>query len=98
MIAAAYTNPNWDGKENAEKRKEYISDINRHFNAAITRIYYPQGTPEERQEIDWDNPFYAAHRREIERTKGLFTQAQGDRPIGEILAERNGHGIDQLET
>jgi len=100
MIAACYTNPNWDGKDNAEKRKEYIRDINKHFNSAITRIYYPKGTPEETQEIDWDNPFFAAHKREIARTNELFRNMQGERPIGEILAERsNGHReIDQLEA
>jgi len=96
MVAAAYTNPNWDGKENAEKRKEYITDINRHFNNAISRIYYPKGAPE--PDVDWSDPFFAAHKREIERTKDLFASVQGNRPIGEILKERNGHGIDQLEA
>lgn len=83
MIAAAYTNPNWDGKENAEKRSEYIRDINKHFNAAITRIYYPDGPKE--QEIDWDNPFYAAHKREIERTRELINGQLQGRTAGEVL-------------
>jgi hypothetical protein len=82
MIAAAYTNPNWDGKDNAEKRKEYIKDLNRHFNTAIARIYDPR--PQE-PEIDWDNPFYAAHKREIERTKERLQMQIEGKTAGEIL-------------
>jgi hypothetical protein len=82
MIAAAYSNPNWDGKDNAEKRKEYIKDLNRHFNTAIARIYDPK--PQE-PEIDWTNPFYAAHKREIERTRERLQMQIEGKTAGEIL-------------
>lgn len=82
MIAAAYANPNWDGKDNAEKRKEYIKELNRHFNTAIARIYEPK--PVE-PEIDWDNPFYAAHKREIERTRERLQMQIEGKTAGEIL-------------
>jgi len=85
MIAAAYSNPNWDSKENQEKRKEYLKDLNRHFNNAISRVYEPKGKPE--PEIDWNNPFYAAHKREIERTKERFQLQIEGKTAGEILEE-----------
>jgi uncharacterized protein YnzC (UPF0291/DUF896 family) len=104
MIAASYSNPNWDGKENAQKRQEYLKELNRHFNNAITRLYYPDGE-QAGQDVDWDNPFYAAHRREMARTKELFEWAQDGKTAGEILElaeerkkRRGDSEIDQLET
>lgn len=102
MVAASYSNPNWDGKDNASKREEYLRELNRHFNDAITAIYYPK---EREQEVDWNNPFFAAHRREMERTKERFSEILGhdigDKTAGEVLeAEQNGAGrhddIDQI--
>jgi hypothetical protein len=92
MIAACYANPNWDGKDNADKRNEYLKDINRHFNDAITAIYYPEG--QKAQEVDWSNPFFAAHRREMLRTKEMFEQATG-KSLGEVLEDEK--GLDQLQ-
>ena len=83
MIAAAYSNPNWDGKDNAEKRQEYLKDLNRHFNQVITRIYEPKGAKE--PEIDWDNPFYAAHKREIAKTRERLQMQIEGKTAGEIL-------------
>ena len=99
MIAACYSNPNWDTKENAEARKEYLRQLNEHFNQAIDRIHNPEGPVE--ADIDWRNPFYAAHKREMERTREAFALALGKRgqTAGDVLAaeERNGHGdVDQI--
>ena len=100
MIAACYANPNWDGKDNSEKRKEYLQQLNEHFNQALDKIHNPQGPVE--ADVDWDNPFYAAHKREIARTQEAFKLQLGERgqTAGDLLAaeqERNGHGeVDQL--
>lgn len=96
MIAACYSNPNWDGKDNADKRKQYLDDINRHFNQAITAIYYPDGPRE--ADVDWDNPFFAAHKREIERTKVMFAEALGQdgKTAGDLLEEEQAREVDQL--
>lgn len=97
MIAACYSNPNWDGKDNADKRKQYLDDINRHFNQAITAIYYPDGPRE--AAVDWDNPFFAAHKREIERTKVMFAEAMGQqdgKTAGDLLEEEQAREVDQL--
>ena len=95
MIAACYANPNWDGKDNAEKRNDYLKDLNRHFNEAITAIYYPDRPREQR--IDWSNPFFAAHRREMLRTKKLFEEATG-KTLGDVIEDErlsSDSGIDQ---
>jgi len=103
MIAAAYSNPNWDSKENQEKRKQYLEDLNRHFNQAIVSVYAPKSKLKE-QNIDWNNPFYAAHKREIEKTKQRFQWAIEGKTAGEVLEleeekkkRRNGqeHEYDQ---
>ena len=103
MIAACYSNPNWDGKDNAEKRKEYLKSINDHFNQAITAIYHPGGPRE--VDVDWDNPFFAAHKREIARTRAMFAEAMGEDDIAAVekLAteeastngDRRGEDLDQ---
>jgi len=99
MIAACYSNPNWDGKDNAENRKEYLRQLNEHFNQAIDKIHNPQEAVG--ADVDWKNPFYAAHKREIARTREAFALALGERgqTAGDVLAaeERNGHGdVDQI--
>jgi hypothetical protein len=90
MIAACYSNPNWDGKDNADKRKQYLEDLNEHFNKAITAIYYPDGPRE--ADVDWDNPFFAAHKREIERTRTLLVEQFGEKgqTAGEVLEAEQG--------
>ncbi len=95
MIASCYANPNWDGKDNADKRSQYLKDINVHFNRAITALYAPRDRRE--VDVDWDNPFFAAHKREIERTKALFDQAKlkgatAGEAVDRELAEQNGRG------
>jgi hypothetical protein len=96
MIAACYSNPSWDGKDNADKRKQYLDDLNAHFNKAITAIYYPGGPHE--VDVDWDNPFFAAHKREIERTKIMFAEAMGEKDMAAVekLAEEEA-SVDQAE-
>jgi len=99
MISACYSNPNWDGKDNAEKRNEYLRELNRHFNSAITAIYYPEGP--KAQEIDWSNPFFAAHKREIARTKRLFAEAQGKTMqdvIDDEKAKEDQFAVDQSDN
>jgi hypothetical protein len=95
MIVACYSNPNWDGKENAEKRNEYLKDLNQHFNNAITSIYYPD--EQKVQVIDWSDPFFAAHRREMLRTKELFERATG-KTLGDVIEDekqQDDSGVDQ---
>jgi hypothetical protein len=77
MIAALFANPNWDG-DNAEKRTQQIQTLNEHFNKAIESIYFPKGVE---PDIDWDNPFYAAAKRGLEKTRqkyGITGKSMGE--------------------
>jgi len=65
MISALFANPNWDG-ENSDKRTAYIQNLNQHFNKAIELLYYPEGVD---PDIDWNNPFYAAALRGLDKTR-----------------------------
>ena len=101
MVAACYANPNWDGKDNADKREEYLRKLNEHFNQAITSVYHPEGVKE--PDIDWDNPFFAAHKREMARTKKLFAEAlraegktAGDLLEAEQSSNGRGEDLDQI--
>jgi hypothetical protein len=98
MIAACYSNPNWDGKDNSSKREEYLKKLNEHFNQAITAVYAPPDKKRDEQDVDWDNPFFAAHKREIEKTKAAMRLVLDDqgKTAGELLAGQeasdNGRG------
>lgn len=77
MVSALFSNPNWDG-ENADKRTQYIQDLNGHFNKAIELLYYPEGAE---PDIDWNNPFYSAARRGLEKTRqklGVSGKSMGE--------------------
>lgn len=67
MIAALFSNPNWDQKDS--KREDQIRDLNNHFNRAIELLYYPK---DKEPDIDWNNPFYAAARRGLEKTRQKY--------------------------
>jgi intergrase/recombinase len=65
MISALFANSNWDG-DNSQARADHIKELNRHFNDAIELVYFPQGQADD---IDWKNPFYAAARRGLQKTR-----------------------------
>lgn len=79
MITALFANPNWDG-ENATKRTEHIRELNLHFNKAIELVYYPEG---KEVDIDWSNPFYAAAKRGIEKTRQKY--GISGKSMGEVI-------------
>jgi hypothetical protein len=66
MITALFQNPNWDGEENVAKRTSQIESYNEHFNKAIELVYHPERAE---PDIDWSNPFWAAAKRGLEKTR-----------------------------
>jgi hypothetical protein len=68
MISALFANSNWDG-DNAQARADHIKELNRHFNDAIQLVYFPEGVQED---IDWNNPFFAAHKRSLQKARIKF--------------------------
>lgn len=76
LIASLYANSNFGGEEGSEARAESIRELEKHFNKAITLVYYPNAYKQ--QEIDWKNPFWKAAKRSQERMAKLMEQLSGD--------------------
>jgi len=58
MIAAMYSNPNWDDKENDRPGK--MKEIEKEFARAMEAVYDPQSS---KTDIDWNHPFWKAAAR-----------------------------------
>jgi hypothetical protein len=92
MITALYANPNWDG-ENAEKRVEQIRELNQHFNRAIELVYFPESAE---PEIDWSNPFYAAAKRGLQKTREKLGIA--GKSMGEVIELTTAQDQEQIRA
>lgn len=73
MTAALFANPNWDDSKN--DREGRLKELNENYDQAITAIYFPD--KKDGDEIDWDNPFYAAAKRGLERTRQQLGLEEG---------------------
>jgi hypothetical protein len=82
MVAALYSNPNWDDEKN--DRTARIKELNKHYNETIERIYHPERFKE--KDIDWSNPFWQAHRRSMQRTRERFGLANADLTMQDVIA------------
>lgn len=102
MIAALYSNPNWD--EEKADREARIQELNQNFNEAIELVYYPE---KREKEIDWSNPFYAAAKRGLEKTREKYGMDDPERKMGELVQveidkdqsearQKSRKGIDQI--
>lgn len=78
IIAALYANSNFSGEEGGEARADSIKSLDRHFNKAITSVYYPNAYKE--KDIDWSNPFWQAAKRSQERMAKLMESLEGTSP------------------
>lgn len=81
MVAALYSNPNWDDEKN--DRQGRIKELNKHFNEAIERVYHPERFKE--VDIDWSNPFWQAHLRSIQRTRERFGVANREITMQNVI-------------
>lgn len=92
MISALFANTNWDDEKN--DRVSRITELNENFDNAIELIYYPEGRKED--EIDWDNPFYAAAKRGLQKTRERYG-LDGDKSMEEVV-EHEEQDPKQLEA
>jgi hypothetical protein len=97
MVAALYSNPNWDDEKN--DRTARIKELNKHYNETIERIYHPERFKE--IDIDWDNPFWQAHRRSIQRTRERFGLSNRELSMQDVIAAEDQEkaklrAVDQL--
>lgn len=101
MVAALYSNPNWDDEKN--DRPKQIEALEANFNKAIELVYAPEEVKKP-VEIDWDNPFWAAAKRAYEK-RGIKIDEAGLEEIRDHADEIEEYrkrrqarieGIDQL--
>lgn len=81
MVAALYSNPNWD--DEANDRSSRIKELNAHFNEAIELIYHPER--DKTTDIDWSNPFWQASQRSLQRTREKFGLANRDITVQDVI-------------
>lgn len=95
IIAAFYANSNYSGEEGGQHRADSIKSIDRHFNDAITVIYYPNAF--KKKDIDWEDPFWAAAKRSRERLTEFVGAMEGTSPT-ETMEEATGMSKEQMEA
>jgi hypothetical protein len=102
MIAALYANPNWDDEKS--ERPKQLRELEQHFNRAVKLIYDPESGKDDEVEIDWDNPFWQAHKRAQDRIYKARPELR-DKEVGEVIEmdkkqlearRRSREEIDQL--
>ena len=64
MISSLWANPSWDGEE--ADRPGVIEQIEEDFDRAVSQVY---GSPveDDGEEIDWEDPFFAAAKRGMDK-------------------------------
>jgi hypothetical protein len=80
MIAALFSNPTWDDEKN--DRTTRIQELNRQFNDAIELVYNPRP----KHDVDWQNPFYAAAKRGLQKTREKYAWAIDGKEMQEAMS------------
>ena len=83
MIAALWANSGFEGQDGANARREAIEELEEHYDDAVKNILLKRQKQEE-DEIDKENPFFAAAERGLARiapvakTNGTVAEAIED--------------------
>lgn len=84
MIAALWANSGFEGQDGANARRQAIEELEEHYDSAVRSILMKTVDPEE--EIDTDNPFFAAAERglakiaPVKKDSGTVEEAIEDEP------------------
>ena len=66
MIAALWANSAFEGQDGANARRQAIEELEEHYDSAVQSILFGV-SPEEEDEIDKTNPFFAAAERGLQK-------------------------------
>lgn len=110
IVAAIHSNPNWDEEEN--DKESFFKNLEFHHTQAIEYIYHPEliALDEAKKEavIDWNDPFWQAAKRNIERVHELYGKPDDKRSIVDLVEQEEENkerlaemdkmikGVDQL--
>jgi hypothetical protein len=64
MIAALWANSGFEGQQGADARRAAIEELEEHYDSAVRNILMRD---QQEEEIDKDNPFFAAAERGLQR-------------------------------
>lgn len=81
MINALFSNPTWDDEKN--NREERIKTLNQNFDEAIEMVRNPKRKRE--KEINWDDPWWAAAKRGMEKTRIAYGLDPEGRTAKELI-------------
>lgn len=83
MIAALFTNPNWDEKEN--DRPGRLKEIEAQYSEAMELVYDPKAKKKGEQEIDWTNPFWKAAARAHDKNLVMLEDYRRQRTVRDVI-------------
>jgi hypothetical protein len=81
MVNAIFANPNWDDEKN--DRTSRIRELNDNFDQAIALVRNPDSQKE--AEIDWNDPWWRAHKRNFEKTRVMYGLEPEGKTMGELV-------------
>jgi hypothetical protein len=84
MVSAIFANPNWDNKDNDRAGK--LKELEASYNRAIELVYHPERAKEQEHQIDWNNPFWQAEKRAMEKI-AAFRKAHMGETQGPVLSK-----------
>jgi hypothetical protein len=82
QIMALFSNPNWDG-ENAEKRQEFIDNMERQFEESLMTIYGGQIQVDEEDVDLYNDPFFKKGYEKFEPLSGDEEQSR-ERNVADV--------------
>lgn len=88
MIAALWSNSNYDPQEEGQEspRNSLVEEIEGNFDEAVARVY---GYDDESlaEDIDWEDPFFAAAKRGMEKIDEQMPSVDPDGTMGEQMED-----------
>ena len=83
MIAALYSNSNWDDDKGT--RKSAIEELEANFEEAVSIIHHGQDELEDDVEISEDNPFFASTRKAMDKIITSTGDISSDSTVKEVI-------------
>lgn len=68
-MSALWGNSNYDSKEQPEIRQKLMEMVDEQYSTALRSLYEGNLETKQEEDIDWDDPFFAASKRGIEKRK-----------------------------
>lgn len=100
LVGALWANSNWDGEE--ADRGAAIDNLEKSYEKSVGIVYgYIEADEPDEDDIDWEDPFFAAAKRGLQKTGLMPSDSGDDGTVAELLAnqqkELTKEELDQLK-